>query len=99
MSQFPSNSWPSAEPINPYAAPAAAAPGVLPHQQPAFAGLWRQSNVLVMHKNAPLPPICLMSNEPSTQWLKRKLRWHQPWLFLLVLVNLLIYAIVASIMA
>jgi len=90
---------PFAEGINPYAAPGyeGFAPPAMPAGITPFAGLWRQGNVLVMHKRAPLPDICLKSNEPAKQRLKRHLSWHHPAVFLLVLVSLLIYVIVALI--
>ena len=51
-----------------------------------------------MHKLAPLPPICVKSGEPATQWLRRKLAWHPPWIYVFILLHLLLYAIVALIM-
>jgi len=90
---------PFADEINPYAAPRheGYAPPIKPDGMSPFAGLWRQGNVLVMHKRAPLPDICLKSNQPATQRLKRNLSWHHPAVFILVLVSLLIYVIVALI--
>ena len=84
---------------NPYAAPQAAKPFVDQFAPPAqgFPGLWREGNVLVMHKLAPLPNICLKSNEPATRRLKRKLQWHHPAVFLAIIPGLLIYAIIALI--
>jgi hypothetical protein len=89
-----------AEAINPYAPPA------LPvGYQAAWGptekipdGVWRQGNLLVMHKRAQLPPICIKSNQPSSQWLKRKLAWHEPWIVVTVLAGLLIYVILALIL-
>lgn len=89
---------PFAEQPNPYAAPREAtevAPQLL--DAAPFAGLWRQGNLMVMHKHAPLPDICLKSNLPATHRLKRSLSWHHPALILLVLIGVLIYAIVALI--
>jgi len=90
---------PFAEQINPYAAPRhdGYSPPLVPDGMSPFAGLWRQGNLLVMHKRAPLPDICLKSNQPAVQRLKRNLSWHHPAVFLLVLVSLLIYVIVALI--
>lgn len=87
-------------PINPYAPPAAplgseaawGPPGKIPD------GVWRQGNLLVMHKRAQLPPICVKSNHPSTQWLKRKLSWHEPWIAVTILAGLLVYVILALIL-
>ena len=90
---------PFAEPLNPYAAPQ------YPHgYQPmpqagnSLAGLWRQGKVLVMHKNAPLPDICLKSNEPATKRLRRKMQWHHPAIALTILLGLLVYIIIAIIL-
>jgi hypothetical protein len=101
----PNAPWPAggvnpfAEQVNPYASPQEAgyyAPQLAP--VPSFAGLWRQGNLLVMHKNAPLPDVCLKSNQPATRRLKRNLSWHHPALYLVILLHLFIYIIVALIM-
>lgn len=92
---------PFADQVNPYAAPQQSqplAPGSVPFQQPLFAGLWRQGNVLVMHKAAPLPDICLKSNGKATRRLSRSLSWHHPAIYILVLISPLIYIIVALIL-
>jgi hypothetical protein len=86
--------------VNPYAAPQIAGyqpnmPGVGQNQ---FAGLWRQGDVLVMHKLAPLPDICLKSNQPATRRLKRTMYWHNPLIYIILLISPLIYIIVALIM-
>ena len=58
--------------------------------------IWRSGKLLVMHKNAVLPDRCVKTNKPTSGVrLKRKLYWHHPALYLLVLVNVLLYAIVA----
>ena len=56
----------------------------------------RSKKVLVMGRNALLPDRCVKCNSPSSgQRLKRKLYWHSPVLYLLLFVNILIYALVA----
>src|SRR5262245_45640327 len=93
------NTFGEAANVNPYAAPQMAggyAPAP-PQQTPGLEGLWRQGNMLVMHKMATLPPICVKSGQAATQWLKRNLAWHPPWLFVLILVHILLYAVVALI--
>ena len=81
---------------NPYAAPQAASQPVAPPS--SWEGLWRENDLLVMHKDARLPNICVKSgvtvNEPG---ISRKFSWHNPWLGLFILLNILIYLIIALI--
>lgn len=87
-----------------------------PGQQPAYpqagqpldyltpgapgGGIWTYGNVLVMHKQAELPPQCIKCGAPGDgQPLKRKLSWHSPWIYLVILANLIIYIIVAAVVA
>jgi hypothetical protein len=95
----PSAANPFGDQINPYASPQE--PGALMAELVGpgspFAGLWRQGNLLVMHKQAPLPDICLKSNLPSQRRLKRRLAWHSPALYLLIFLHVFIYIIVAMI--
>ncbi len=62
-------------------------------------GLWRKGKLLVMHKNAALPPRCVKSNAPTPRTLRRKLTWHHPAVFIALLFNLLIYAILAIVLS
>jgi hypothetical protein len=63
-------------------------------------GLWRDGKTLVMNREAALPARCVKCGEPvAALSLKRKLTWHSPWWYVLVLVNLLIYALVAVIIS
>ena len=80
---------------NPYASPQI--PGGY-NPAPQAGGLWREGKMLVMHKLAPLPPICVKSGQPATQWLRRNLAWHPPWIYVLILVHILLYVVVALIM-
>lgn len=75
---------------NPYAAPLYMAEAVTP--QP-IGGLWRQGKVLVMHKQAPLPDICVKSNLPARRRLKRHLTWCHPLISLTILAGLLVYVV------
>jgi hypothetical protein len=95
-SPAPPNPFADLPPVNPYAPPVIPAQ-LMPPQQPGLEGLWRQGNTLVMHKMAQLPPICIKSNQYATQWLKRNLQWHNPWVALTFLISPLIYIIVAMI--
>jgi hypothetical protein len=97
--QTPNNPFSDQAP-NPYAAPQ---PGgyyqqPMPQKPAAFAGLWRQGHILVMHKMAPLPDICLKSNQPANRRLTRNLSWHHPAIALTILAGLLIYVILAIIL-
>ncbi|MGH8294687.1 MAG: hypothetical protein ACRETZ_04185 [Steroidobacteraceae bacterium] len=54
--------------------------------------------MLVLSREASLPSRCVRCNEPSAEPTKsRKVYWHSPWLYLLILLNILIYALVAII--
>src|SRR5262245_15383448 len=91
---------PFADNLNPYASPQIALPlaPVATEALPPFAGLWRQGDLLIMHKRAPLPDICLKSNQPATRRLKRILTWHHPAIYLTILLHVFVYAIVALIL-
>ena len=58
-------------------------------------GVWRDGKRLVMSHDAQLPYVCIKTNLPADDWLRRKLYWHNPWIYLLVLVSIWIYVIVA----
>lgn len=60
--------------------------------------IWRDKSTLVMTKEALLPNRCVKCNEPTGERLKRKLTWHHPALYLLVLPSILIYAIIAMVL-
>jgi hypothetical protein len=61
-------------------------------------GVWRDGAVLILSPDASLPSRCVRCNKPSEEPTKdRKVYWHSPWLYLLIIANILIYAIVAVI--
>jgi hypothetical protein len=63
------------------------------------SGVWRSKSTLVMSKGAALPDRCVKCNEPAHGIrLKRKLTWHHPAIYLLILVAVLIYLIVSLIL-
>ena len=65
---------------------------------PASLLIWRSDRLLVMSQGAELPDRCVKCNAPAHgQRLRRKLYWHSPYIYLLILLNLLIYVIVAMI--
>lgn len=68
-----------------------------PHPSHGLANVWRNKSTLVMTKEAMLPGRCVKCNVPTNERLKRKLTWHHPALYLLILASILIYAIVAMV--
>jgi hypothetical protein len=56
--------------------------------------IFQRGDLLIFHKLARLPDFCLKSNVPTTQRLQRRLTWHHPLLYLL-LISPLIYILVA----
>jgi hypothetical protein len=60
--------------------------------------VWRDGDVLIISIGAEMPHRCVKCNGPADQPIKaRKVYWHHPVLYLLVLVNIIIYAIVAAV--
>ncbi len=89
---------PSGEALNPYAPPqsnvqSTEAPGIFGMFH--GSGVWRTGDLLVMQKGAVLPNRCLVCNQPASVQLPKKLYWHTPWLYVLILLNILIYLIAA----
>jgi hypothetical protein len=85
-------------PGQPPAPPASAQP--IPYYTPMAqysGGVWNQNGILVMHKQAQLPPQCIKCCAPiEGKPLKRNVTWHQSWVYiLLILGGPLIYVIVA----
>jgi len=59
-------------------------------------GVWRSGHILVMRRGAQLPDRCIKTNQSANgKRFKATLYWHHPAIYLLMLFNLLIYAIVA----
>lgn len=64
----------------------------------AAPSVWRDGDVLIKSIDAEMPGRCVKCNGPADQPTKiRKVYWHHPALYLLILVNIIIYAIVATI--
>jgi DNA-directed RNA polymerase subunit RPC12/RpoP len=62
----------------------------------AAGGLWRTGKQLVTRSETPFPDRCVRCNAPANGYrLKRQLYWHPPAYYLFILLNLLIYAIIA----
>ncbi len=47
--------------------------------------IWRQGRLLVMEKEAKLPFICVMTNQPALFWLTVKMYWHPPIVYVLLI--------------
>lgn len=62
------------------------------------SGTWRHGPILILSPDATLPHRCVRCNDPAAEPTKtRKVYWHNPWVYVLILVNLLIYFVVALI--
>jgi hypothetical protein len=86
---------PASGDVNPYAAPRAALGGFT-HQ--GSEGLFRDGKTLVASHGAHFPDRCVKCNAPSDGYrLKRKLTWHPAAWYAVILVNLLVYAVVAMV--
>ena len=88
------------ESVNPYAPPQSELQSTI--EQPmgqmfAAAGVWRAGDLLVMQKGAHLPNRCLVCNQPASVQFPKKMYWHSPWVYVLILLNLFIYLIAALI--
>jgi len=46
-----------------------------------------------------LPRLCMKCGAPATHFVKKSFRWYPPWINILILAGLLIWAILASILA
>lgn len=79
---------------NPYAAPHSGYSMALPQSS---GGVFRMDGKMVMHRQAVLPPRCIKTGEPAETAVTKKLYWHPPAFFLLIILHILIYAIVAFI--
>ena len=82
---------------NPYApSPASLDRSGSAPQLGAAATAWRDAKVLVIVPDSPMPPRCIKCNEPAHEPTKnRKVYWHHPGYYFLLLLNILLYAIVA----
>ncbi len=83
---------------NLYATPLAPMPNQF---APAIdTNLYRLDDLLVFDKNAVLPDeLCLKSTTKASGKLRRNLTWHHPAVFLALLANILIYALLAIVLS
>ena len=81
--------------FNPYSPPRTKTAG-LPGDLYEGEGLWREGRLLLVRKGAEFPDRCLRCNAPAEgHRFERKLSWHRPSWYLLILFNLIIYVVVA----
>ena len=65
---------------------------------PSVGTIHREGNaVVVPAQGASLPPRCVRCNQPASKRLLRRLYWHHPALYLLILVGICVYLIPALI--
>lgn len=89
---------------NPYAAPPSSDLPPVRRSTSAFvrepAGVWREAKILVMHRNARLPELCVKTGSPAElPPIDRKMSWHTPWIIVTVFLGgILIYIILAYLM-
>ncbi len=77
---------------NPYAPPKSAVADGLPGH------CTRQGKFVIVPAGSDLPPRCIHCNAPAVLPVKKKkVYWHSPWIFLLLLLNVLLYLIVGLI--
>lgn len=83
-------------PFNPYAPPQdIVAPGT-PMAYEGY-GVWQQDGQAVLHANGGrLPNRCASCNGHAPHRVSKTFYWHEPWLYILILGGVLIYAIVAQ---
>jgi hypothetical protein len=78
--------------LNPYAPPQSKLSDTAHDNQ----SMWRDGAQLVLLQGSAFPDRCIKCNDPVAPPVRRyKLYWHSAWLYLLILVNILIYLIVA----
>jgi hypothetical protein len=80
---------------NPYAPSPASLKAKNQPLETETGGVWRDVNELVMTHDAVLPARCVKCNEDAVEPLKkRKIYWHHPGIYALILINLILYFIV-----
>ncbi|MGE8287888.1 MAG: hypothetical protein ACN6RG_08015 [Stenotrophomonas sp.] len=82
---------------NPYAAPQSSPQP--PPLQYAHGDdrCWRDGAELLVRPGADLPRSCVKCGDPASEYRSRTFYWHSPWLYLLILLHMAVYLIVALI--
>lgn len=57
------------------------------------AGMWRDGPVLVMGRKAAFPGRCIKCNAETPRRLTRRLSWHHPAWYVLLVLNFILYAV------
>ena len=66
---------------------------------PSSGGIWRDKATLILSKDASLPDQCVKCNAPANGVrLKRRLSWHHPAIYILILVAWIIYVVLAIVL-
>jgi hypothetical protein len=85
-------------PQNPYAAPTAEADSDQVLRGNSAEGVYREGAFVVIPVyGASLPMRCVVCNAPAQVRLTRKLYWHHPGYYVLILLSALIYVVVAMV--
>ncbi len=67
---------------------------------PLPQGAWASGNLLIVSRDAVLPPFCVKCGRPAEPNLfPKKFSWHPQWVYIFILFAILIYAIVATVIS
>jgi hypothetical protein len=83
--------------FNPYAAPESSTVPPPLDRNRGPENCWRDGSDLIARPNADLPRYCVKCGESAAEYRKRSFYWHSAWLYLLILLQMVIYLIVAVI--
>ena len=90
----PSAHRPASVEANPYAPPSVPGAAAIGGGR-SQGGVWQEGPILVATQNAVFPNRCVKCNDVATSKLKRTYYWHAPAWYLLILLNILVYAVAA----
>jgi hypothetical protein len=84
---------------NPYAPPSEDAQRGAGTESQAAGGIRREGDTIVVPRQGSVfPDRCVQCNQPANGYrLQRKLHWHPPWVYFMILLNVWVYVIVALI--
>lgn len=86
------------EAINPYQSPESSLTGF----PPIPGGACRSGSLLIVPVGAEgtVPTdLCLKCGEPAAKVVRKKLSWYPPWVYLLILAGVLVFAVVAVVLS